>query len=126
MATRNRNGVKTIKRKNEIKPSDPNFHKYYNSSIWKSLRDWYYKQHPICEVCEAHGRVNPTQHIHHKFPFGNGKTEELKWALLTDANNLIGLCRKCHYAIHNKIDREHLIYGCYELTEEEYNKVHGL
>ncbi len=126
MPTINKVSINTHKSVNQITVNRQNDAKYYNSQSWKALRDWYYKLHPVCEVCEAHGRVSPTHHIHHKFPFMNGKTEEIRWRLLTDPNNLISVCTKCHSAIHQKIDNEKLLFGCYELTDKEYNKAHGL
>lgn len=31
--------------------------KFYHSARWKRLRDWYIKQHPLCEMYLGEGRI---------------------------------------------------------------------
>lgn len=74
--------------------------KYYNTSRWHNLRDWYIKQHPFCELCESKGIVRLAEEVHHKTEFLRGQTEEERWKLLTDVDNLQSLCCECHNNIH--------------------------
>lgn len=122
----NRKGINTKVKQSKISTNKSSYAKYYNSQIWKNLRESYYKEHPICEVCEAHGRINPTEHIHHIQNFMLGRTEEQKWKLLGDPHNCLACCVKCHSAIHQKIDNNNIQTGCSTLTDEEYNKAHQL
>lgn len=75
--------------------------KYYDSKQWKSLRNNYYRLHPLCEMCLEEGITTPAEHIHHKVEFLKGITEEQRWYLLLDPNNLQSLCTKHHYEVHN-------------------------
>ena len=74
--------------------------KYYNSKAWKHLRHAYINAHPLCEECIIHGRSTPAVHVHHKIEFLRGDTEDDRWRLLLDLNNLQSLCLKCHHKAH--------------------------
>ena len=124
MPTRNRKGIQLTKRDKNINLYT-NYSKYYSNPIWLEVRKDHLIHNPICECCLKHDRVSAGEHVHHIIPWDSGRTEEIKVKLLTDPNNLITLCKKCHYAIHEKINRNNLI-GCGELTDEEYNITHGL
>ena len=60
---------------------------------WNAMRDWYIARHPLCEDCEAHGKVTPAVLVHHVVPLKDGG-ERL------DPDNLRALCTDCHEAIH--------------------------
>ncbi len=92
---------------------------FYNSKAWRTLRRFYYDRHPICEECLKHNVITPAEEIHHKRPFLTGKTDEERWSLLLDENNLYSLCRVCHDKLHLKAKRYKLTY-IDELTEKEY------
>jgi len=70
---------------------DPAIRRRYGRA-WKRIRDSFVKQHPLCELCEAEGKLTPTQEVHHKIPLSQGGTH--------DRNNLIALCKSCHSRIH--------------------------
>lgn len=94
---------------------------YYNSKSWRLLRKFYYERHPLCEECLKHGVVRPAEEIHHKRPFLTGTTDEERWSLLLDENNLYSLCRSCHDKLHLKAKRYKL--NCIDnLTEKEYEE----
>lgn len=76
--------------------------KYYNNSLWYHLREWYIKNHPLCERCLDKGIVKEAEDCHHKIPFLTGDTDEERWKLLLDEDNLQSLCSKCHTEIHNE------------------------
>ena len=86
--------------RNEHTPNRDLRRKAYASPEWRKLRDWYMKQHPICEECLKNGKVTPASSVHHlKSPFKNG---EINYTLLLDAANLESVCHICHANIHNK------------------------
>ena len=105
----------TINKKHKIETKQtPYIHhnnisaRYYNTSQWHNLRDRYIKEHPFCEVCESQGRVKLAQQVHHKIEFLSGKTDEERWALLLDEDNLQSVCNKCHYEVHNERNKNKL------------------
>ena len=70
--------------------------KFYNSRDWRILRQKKIKESPLCEYCLSKGRVEPAREIHHLqkwFPF---KTEEVRWNMFTDWDNLYSVCSSCH------------------------------
>jgi 5-methylcytosine-specific restriction protein A len=75
---------------------------YYNTSQWHNLRDYYIKHNPLCERCLENGIVKPAQQVHHKIEFLSGRTDDERWRLLLDEDNLQSLCTKCHTEIHNE------------------------
>lgn len=81
---------------------------YYNSALWRTTRLEYKTKHPICERCLHEGRVTPMKDVHHMCKFGQGRTASERWQLLTDMDNLVSLCEKCHHEVHATKDREYL------------------
>jgi len=58
---------------------------------WKKLRDWYVRQHPLCEDCLEEGIVNGKSiEVDHVIPI------DVKPELRLDANNLRSRCRRHH------------------------------
>lgn len=66
---------------------DPAINKRYGHA-WRKIRNRYIKAHPLCEQCQAHGRVTPAQEVHHVLPLDHGGTH--------DEANLQALCKPCH------------------------------
>jgi 5-methylcytosine-specific restriction protein A len=58
---------------------------------WRKVREMYVKISPLCEMCEAEGRVVPVEEVHHKIPLDKGGTD--------DFGNLMSLCKSCHSRI---------------------------
>ena len=81
---------------------------YYNSAWWRTTRLEYKTKHPICERCIHEGRVTPMTDVHHMCRFGQGRTASERWQLLTDMDNLVSLCDKCHHEVHTNKDRDYL------------------
>lgn len=81
---------------------------YYNSALWRTTRLEYKTKHPICERCLHEGRVTPMTDVHHMCRFGQGRTASERWQLLTDMDNLVSLCEKCHHEVHTNKDRDYL------------------
>lgn len=96
------------KLKRTSKPRDPNQildrkarQKIYNDKRWHYLRDQHIQREPLCQVCQTEGRVKLAEEVHHLHPFPLGKTDAEKRALAFDANNLISLCKHCHWRCHH-------------------------
>ena len=67
---------------------------------WKRIRDRYAEAHPLCELCQQHGKLTPTEEIHHKLPLSGGGTHATE--------NLIALWKSCHAKLHaERGDRWH-------------------
>ena len=76
------------------------YNKLINSYTWQLLRRKKFLANPLCEECAAHGRVTPTEEVHHIIPVENGKDEAEMRKLAYDYNNLRSLCKACHAAAH--------------------------
>ena len=70
---------------------DPAVRRRYGR-VWKRIRDSYVETHPLCEICQAEGRMVPVEEVHHKVPLAEGGTHA--------RDNLIALCKSCHAKIH--------------------------
>lgn len=79
--------------------------KYYNTKQWKNLRNYYIRRNPLCEICLSKGIVKPANEVHHRIPFLNGKTDEERYELLTNEDNLQSLCYECHDEVHRKMNQ---------------------
>jgi len=79
--------------------------KYYNSKYWKNLRNAFIREHPLCYDCALEGKSTPAEEVHHKIAWSTGKTEDEKWNLLLDPDNLVSLCIKHHHERHKIMNR---------------------
>lgn len=68
-------------------------HERYGSS-WRKVRDRYISRHPLCEVCQQHGKYVMAELVHHKKPISADGTN--------DENNLMALCISCHEKVHKR------------------------
>lgn len=71
----------------------------YNCKTWKTLRNNYISDHPVCEIC---GKKEASS-VHHIIPFSTGTNEEEMKLLAYDVNNLKALCNECHKFIHMEL-----------------------
>ena len=60
---------------------------------WSQVRAAYVKTHPLCELCNARGIVQPVEIVHHIKPIAEGGERYRH-------ENLQSLCRFCHGKIH--------------------------
>lgn len=78
-----------------------NLKSFYNSALWKHLRQEVLdEQHYECQVCRARGIYEEATTVHHikyvrRYP---------ELALTKD--NLLAVCKECHYNIHHKIEHK--------------------
>lgn len=75
----------------------------YNSTKWKKLRQAYFLQNPICEMCLEEDNVSPTEEIHHIKPILKGESRLEMEELAYNPNNLIALCKFHHHQVHNNM-----------------------
>lgn len=69
----------------------------YNSKKWKTIRNEYINEHPVCERC---GQQATT--VHHIRRFSQGLNKKEIEQLAYDKNNLMSLCMKCHLSEHRR------------------------
>lgn len=104
------------------------WNKYYQNKNWYTLRNNYYNLHPVCECHEKLGIIVPTEEIHHLKKFSSGTTEEAKYNLLLNPNNLCALCKFCHKIAHNIMKQQNKDYiSLDELVEhvKTYDDLNG-
>jgi len=65
----------------------------YDRPEWRRLRRRYITAHPLCEDCEAAGRLTPAEEVHHVTPVSKGGG-------FLDETNLRALCQSCHSHHH--------------------------
>lgn len=61
-------------------------------NLWVKVRKMYLILHPLCEMCEAEGRIIPAQEVHHKVALRDGGAR-------LDSDNLMAVCRSCHHKL---------------------------
>ncbi len=59
---------------------------------WKKVRAAFLSANPLCEMCQADGRLTPATLVHHRVRLTNGGTN--------DWGNLQALCSECHSRLH--------------------------
>lgn len=62
---------------------------FYMSPAWRRFRDWYIKQHPLCQHCQADGFSVPSVIVDHVVELKDGGAPY-------DEGNAQALCRSCH------------------------------
>ena len=63
--------------------------KFYNSKEWKTLRNYYISEHPLCKWCEEEGKVVSGDVVDHVKEIKDGGAR-------LDQNNLMTLCHRHH------------------------------
>ena len=65
--------------------------------MWKNLRLWYLKQHPLCQKCLERGFIVAAKEVHHKYKISSGIDYQQKLQIALNINNLSSLCIPCHH-----------------------------
>ena len=74
----------------------------YNTKRWVETRDYMRMKQPLCQDCLNEGRITPMEEVHHiKSPFARGISEEEKEKRAFSEDNLVCLCRECHWRRHH-------------------------
>ncbi len=67
---------------------------------WRRLRAAILARFPLCQRCEAAGRVTPAEDVHHVIKVKDDRSRRL------DPSNLMSVCRACHAALDRRSDRD--------------------
>lgn len=70
------------------------------AAAWRVLT-----KHPVCQRCEAEGRLTPATEVHHVRPVEEafGKAERVQ--RMYDPHNVRALCHDCHVRTHTELGR---------------------
>jgi len=74
-----------------------NIKAFYNCTLWEHLRvEVLMDQHNECQLCKSKGLFEVAVTVHHI------KYVRLHPELALTKDNLMSLCKECHYEIHHK------------------------
>ena len=65
-------------------------HRFYNSKVWRGIRDIQLSAYPLCERCLGLGVVTPAVAVDHVTPHKGD------WSLFIAQDNRQSLCVSCH------------------------------
>lgn len=85
--------------------ADTEQQKYFNTRRYKDFRRIMLMRHPCCELSLLDNHVVEANHVHHLIKWFEQPTEELRWQLLLDEDNIICLAYYKHQHIHYAQDR---------------------
>ncbi len=71
----------------------PDRHKFYSTTRWRKLRQWYRTNHPVCEECAALGLTVRADVVDHIISIEDGGNPMA-------VSNLQSLCHGCHNRKH--------------------------
>lgn len=73
---------------------------------WRQRRAQFLRLHPLCVICERHGRLSAARVVDHVIPHRGD--EQLFW----DESNWQSLCKTCHDAIKQAEEHGRGQRGC--------------
>ena len=79
---------------NDIKRGNANKRGY--DAAWRKVSKQYLAIHPLCEDCEAKGRISAADLVHHVKPIRDGGAR-------LNYSNLRALCKPCHEEAHKRL-----------------------
>lgn len=82
---------------------DKKYQRLLNDKRWKNLREWKLGRNPLCELCEANGKVVAAVDVHHIKPVESGRSDAEMEQLAYSAVNLQSLCISCHIKVHQEM-----------------------
>jgi 5-methylcytosine-specific restriction enzyme A len=71
------------------------YRNFIRSSRWQRLRARYLVTHPLCERCQAQGRVTVACEVHHRQRCHDDPVLQVSW------DNLEAICNACHLPVSN-------------------------
>lgn len=84
---------------------DETYNRLMHTARWLRLRRAVLTAHPLCQRCEAMGRVRAATEVHHATPVERGLGPAEKELLAYDPHNLVALCHECHVEAHKEMGR---------------------
>ncbi len=102
--------IKLLKTKRDSVPTKrkSEYQHIYQDKRWRDIVAAKKRTNPLCERCEAKGRVTPMDEVHHTFPFQWGRTKEEIEQLAFDFDNAESICDTCHDRAHKEIKENNL------------------
>ena len=82
-----------------------NYIKLIHRNEWVKLRRQVLTAHPLCQRCEANGRLTAACEVHHIRPVEEAISEGEQRRLMYDPMNLMALCHRCHVEVHTEMGR---------------------
>lgn len=80
-------------------------HHWYYTKFWKKLRLKKLKEDPLCEYCQAEGKLTPANTVDHKIDWKAGRDESERWRLFSSYDNLASSCVSCHNSKTGKTNK---------------------
>lgn len=84
---------------------DKDYQKLINTTKWLRLRRDILTKQPICQRCQAEGRLTAATEVHHVRPVEEAVTLAEKRQRMYDPTNLRALCHDCHVRTHTEAGR---------------------
>lgn len=85
---------------------DKDYIRLIQSTRWVKLRRRVLTAHPVCQRCDAEGRIGvPATEVHHVTPVEYAATRQGKEQLMFNPANLQALCHACHVQTHVEMGR---------------------
>ena len=104
-AVRSQLKIQNAKLKNHAMAKDKDYNRLIHTARWLRLRRDTLTRHPLCQRCEAEGRLSPATEVHHIRPVEEAVTMAEKTRLMYDPHNLRALCHDCHVRTHTEMGR---------------------
>lgn len=82
---------------------DYNYRRMINSGRWLQLRKQKLSSNPLCQDCEAEGRIVAASEIHHVKPCESANSVKEMERLMFDYGNIRSLCHDCHVMTHKRM-----------------------
>lgn len=74
--------------------------KYLTNRRYREFRTQCLSKHPICELSLIENQIAPAEHTHHLIKYFTQPSEDLRYMLLLDPDNIICVTQHLHQAIH--------------------------
>lgn len=79
--------------------------RWIHSTRWLRLRRARLSAHPLCERCQAEGRIRAATEVHHRRPVEQAATPAERERRMFAPANLQALCHDCHVRTHTEMGR---------------------
>ena len=84
---------------------DKDYQKLINTTRWLQLRRYILTAQPLCQRCQAEGRITAATEVHHVRPVEEAIHYSEKRRRMYDPHNLRALCHDCHVKTHTEAGR---------------------
>ena len=84
---------------------DKEYQQLIHTTRWLRLRKAVLSEHPICQRCEAEGRITAATEVHHIHPVEEAFSSMERRQRMYDPKNLMAVCHDCHVKIHTELGR---------------------